>query len=369
MARQTCPGCGAAYNGKRCRNCFYEPFGEVIAHGNHTHKGEPLVIDAPVRKPIPRKDPFGCEKKSRKKSRKKRPLAGFVILLAVINSLLPMLRNWGMELEAREDAFLQPEPEYFHIPEDALELYHGEDITVLAQWPQNQTFFRDFPIYVRNESNRDVTVTARDIQINGYMMESSSLWCEASAGTPGMGMFFLTEQDKVNAGILAIQEISFCLDIYDNESYETIALSPVITLTASLPEGTQLINEPEGTLIFDRDGLQITYLGFSYPVSAYDPDSFEDGALLFHFKNETGKDLEISLTEGCVNGTPADLGVWFTLPQGAKAVASAYTYPLAEFGITQPEQLLEMTFTLDVWENDTFQQIHSAESLTFPEPS
>ena len=79
MAHYTCPSCGERYNGRLCRSCLYEHFTEEISHGNHTHEGEPLVIDAPVRKPIRRKDPFDCEKKTRKKH----PMAGFVVLLAI----------------------------------------------------------------------------------------------------------------------------------------------------------------------------------------------------------------------------------------------------------------------------------------------
>ena len=67
MARYKCPACGAPYNGRRCQTCYYEQFTEEIAHGNHTHKGEPLVIHSPVRKPIRRKDPFGCDRRTRKK--------------------------------------------------------------------------------------------------------------------------------------------------------------------------------------------------------------------------------------------------------------------------------------------------------------
>lgn len=63
MARRLCPSCGKPYNGKKCSNCLYEHFTEEIAHGFHTHEGEPLVIEGTQRKPIPVKDPFGCDRR------------------------------------------------------------------------------------------------------------------------------------------------------------------------------------------------------------------------------------------------------------------------------------------------------------------
>ena len=78
MKSTVCPGCGAAYNGKRCRSCGYEAF--------------PAAANAAPAAPV------------RKKENRTYPLLGFVILLLLIWALLPGLRRWGLELEARENA-------------------------------------------------------------------------------------------------------------------------------------------------------------------------------------------------------------------------------------------------------------------------
>lgn len=78
MKNTTCPGCGAVYNGRRCRSCGYEHFHQAAA------KAVPV--------PVPRKE------------RRKHPLLGFLILLLLIWALLPALRRWGLELEAMEEA-------------------------------------------------------------------------------------------------------------------------------------------------------------------------------------------------------------------------------------------------------------------------
>ena len=80
MQNAICPGCGAGYNGKRCRRCGYEPFPEAKPH-----------TAAPTN-PVPRR------------KRQKHPLIRFLILLLLIWSLLPLLRQWGQQLEAMEDS-------------------------------------------------------------------------------------------------------------------------------------------------------------------------------------------------------------------------------------------------------------------------
>ena len=74
------------------------------------------------------------------------------------------------------------------------------------------------------------------------------------------------------------------------------------------------------------------------------------------------------MTEGCVNGESAGLSAWCTLPNGAKAVSSCYVYPLEELGITQPEQLQELTFALEVWESSTYEAVIPLQKLTLPDP-
>lgn len=75
-----CPGCGAGYNGRRCRRCGYEPFPEAKPHATS------------AKVPVPRR------------KRQKHPLIRFLILLLLIWSLLPLLRQWGHQLEAMEDS-------------------------------------------------------------------------------------------------------------------------------------------------------------------------------------------------------------------------------------------------------------------------
>ena len=80
MQNAICPGCGAGYNGKRCRRCGYESFPEAKPH-----------TAAPT-SPVPRR------------KRQKHPLIRFLILLLLIWALLPLLRQWGQQLQAMEDS-------------------------------------------------------------------------------------------------------------------------------------------------------------------------------------------------------------------------------------------------------------------------
>lgn len=213
MARRICPSCGSAYNGRKCRNCCYENFTEEIAHRNHTHKGEPLVIHEPTRRPVKRKDPFGCEKKTRKP----RPMAGFFALLAIINFMMPMLRDWGLDLKARERAAgvhtVAVRPEQVISPEETVVLHQERGVTVFASAKDLEDFRDGLCIYVQySGSLSHVTLSAGEIQVNGCDMKSSSLVCKAQrGGNIGKGWLELDERDLEENGIQKPETLCFTM--------------------------------------------------------------------------------------------------------------------------------------------------------------
>lgn len=83
MARERCPGCGAPYNGRKCRRCLYQPMTAASPASAH-----------------PRKKPSARQHQSSAL----RSLLGFVILLILIGLLLPVLRNWGTALKATAES-------------------------------------------------------------------------------------------------------------------------------------------------------------------------------------------------------------------------------------------------------------------------
>ena len=197
MAKLRCPGCGGAYNGKRCRSCGYEPLRE-----ENSHRGTPPVTGEPARKGF---------SGAGQKPRNQHPILRFLVLLALINSLMPMFRNWGLELEAREETArsvaLQPEPVLD--PENAV-IFHREDgITVFADLQQLARLGETFSLMVRNESDRPVTVSAGDIRINGIDQPHAALVVKAGSAEIGRGWLELNREEATDIG--EIRSLSFTL--------------------------------------------------------------------------------------------------------------------------------------------------------------
>lgn len=359
MARYTCPSCGAVYNGRKCRECFYEHFSEEIAHGNHTHKGEPLVIDAPVRRPIPRKDPFGCDRKRPKARRQRRqhPLVGLLVILFVINAFLPMLRDWGLELEAMEEAAMA-EP----MPENLTVLHQEGPITLYAQSEQLTDFDQGLRIWVKNELAKvDVYASPRYVTVNGFVMAYASLYAEASADSYGMGTLYLDQQELLELGITQVQEMTFVLEVVD-EDYTVLFETEPITLSATgrpVEQATDL----GGTVLVEENGIRLSSLG--YKADSYSP-KYENGCLRFYVENDTDSFLSMNSLETTVGGQATDLYLWADLPPHSRGVARMYLHALEELEWDQPSQLGELSTTVVFWDPEEESSSQQKYRFTMP---
>lgn len=343
MARCTCPSCGASWNGKRCRSCNYEHFSEEIAHRGHTHRGEPLIIDAPARNPIPTKDPFGCETRTKKtafprREKKQRPFAGLMTIFLLIYALLPLVRSWGLELEAREEAYRMEQA----LPEDLVTLHEEGPITISTQ----SRCLNEFPdsglrLWVKNERKADVYLTAKYVMADGFVLPNTGLFMECSAGSTCLDTLYLDGENLQDAGISQVREISFVL-VCVSDSQTVLFETDPITVTRDIPEPKP--PEFDAPVLLDADGLRI--LDLSYLPNPDHP-GYENGWLLFYMENNTGELLTVSSLGSSAGGQAVDLFLWSNLPAHSKAVVRVDLLALEKLTFTTPSELGDLEMTLE----------------------
>lgn len=365
MARYICPSCGTSYNGKRCRKCLYQHFTEEIAHGGHVHEGEPLVIDAPVRKPVKRKDPFGCEPKTRKGLKLTPALILTVILL--VNSTGRLIYSFSQRMGGSNHAVVhaQREPAAY-VPEDAMQLAAGEDIRILADWKKNQYYVNGFDIYVLNDRAEDIAVTTREVVVNGCLLENTYFYCSAyeGAGSAGRSRFAISEEDLLYSGVQDIGTLSFRLEAYSLDTYETFFVSDTITLTTPLAGQDALYAPPQGLDIYESDGLLVRFVG--HIPFRHEPEALSYGEFQFYIENQQDQATEVYTSEVQLNGEPVALSFWTQLPPQTCTVTSMYLYDLEDTDFQTPEDLRELSFTLvTATQDDSDVQIHT-QQITIP---
>lgn len=360
MARYKCPACGSPYDGKRCRECCYEPFTEEVAHRNHYHEGEPLVIKkAPARKPVRPTEKRSCDTFPGKRKKKLPVWLRVILILLFLTYGVDILFGIAGSLmvnNSKSDIFsgyaeVEPEP---ILPEDGTVLFDEGDILVVADWRDGDPYADTIPVYVRNDSSRDIRVSAQLVSVNGYMTENSFLYCSAEAGRSAMDTLWLDLEDLEDAGIKEASRISFCLNIYDADSYETIVTSDMITLRTDAVETPAPAED--GTVLYEENGIQFVYTGCIGETCA-------DGELRFYLENNTGRFMNLYIDDVLVNGESADLFMWQELPPDCKAITYIDLYSLEDSGIETVAAIHTVEFVLGISDRDDWDFLFQSEPL------
>lgn len=368
MEKYRCPCCGAAYNGKRCRECFYEPFTEEISHGLHTHEGEPLVISTPVKRVAQKNGASqrpGCRNYSgRRKSALPKWILPVVIVLAAIilrNALAAAAvdRVWdiadSMAVETDPwDVIVRPEE--FH---SQTVLYNNDGIQIVADWNDGDPGVSEIPVYVRNDSGKDIWITSTWDSVNGYMAQYNFFACSIGAGDEAMARIRVDDSDLADGNIETIAELSFALEINDDETYTTIGESPQITLRTDAAPGFVQPVDDGGTLVYQQADVQVFFTG-------REGGSCEGGALLFRIENHSGHNVGVYTSQASVNGESANLYLFGELAPGAWGKRRVWLYSLPDMGITDFRDITSLEIVLGIWDHDSGEFLPQSERISIP---
>ena len=328
MAKQLCPSCGKPYNGKKCGNCLYEHFTEEIAHGFHTHEGEPLVIEDTERKPIPAKDPFGCDRRPQshrqyRKSRqaKKNPagkVLGMVIAIIVLANVALGLFGSFAARGILSDSSRQTEETLGGY--DTV-LFSDEDVTITALDSELRAPGDGMSLAIRNDTDQNLGVYTQELMVNGYLLPDAGFYCDLPKHSTSVSTLYLDSQYLKYTGSDTVENMTFSLMFCDANDYtEVFEIGPMEAEAEEVSVApSQEADSAE--LLYDRDGLMISYLGFT--PDAYDGDSLNN--LVFCLENTTDNEISVCTAACTVNGQEeSGLSLYVEIPAHTKAIGRMY---------------------------------------------
>lgn len=351
MARYKCPACGEPYRGGRCAACYYEPFTEEITHRLHTHKGEPLVIDTPVRKPIRQADPFGCDRRTRKKPARKLGIV-FAILIVLLSAIGEVAET---VMDNVSDTFLsvaEPEPvPDLTLPADSTLLYSGGGLRAIANWQDGMSWPGELPIYLVNDTGHEVGLLAQSVTVNGYVIDSAYLYDGTQNSELHLFYLYIDAESLTRAGIEIPAQISFRLTFFDTDSYETIAESDTIRLRANAPEDFVQPVDDSGALLWETDSLRVVFRGYQPDPDA--PEKVQWGTLQFFIENTGSQALSIYSEDVLVDQGSVPLSLWCELPPGTRTITDMYLYGLDAESLDELKDLTMILTAVDAvsWDN------------------
>ena len=324
MAYRKCPSCGQAYNGKRCGNCYYEPFGEVRTSFD-LHREEEFPKREVPRREVPRpRAASSYPARNRKGSGDGKSvfkLLGTIwAVMLVVTGVLPMLfeafDNVGSSYQS---VTVAPEP--LPLPNSGVVLYEDADVLVLADW-DGTPIDSDIPIFVQNFTGKDLTVCTDGVAGNGCMTDDVFFYCDAYRNSVSMATLWVDMDILGEMGIQEVQSVQMAMDVMDVDTYENLVDNAMVSLGEDHVQ--ELSNS--GTIVYDQDGFQLIYQG-------WDENAYGEPRLRFYARNDTQSAIELSGDGLLIDGEDTGCYLWQKFFPETQGVIYGYLYDFDLTGI------------------------------------
>lgn len=154
-------------------------------------------------------------------------------------------------------------------------------------------------LLIENESGKDVTVQARNVSVNGYMVEDI-FSADVVNGKKANDELIIMANSLEKAGISTIADIEFSFHVSETHSFDSLFDSDLIQLKTSAADSYEYTFDDSGDVVYDEGGVKIVVKGLSESDSIFGP------GIIVYAENNSEKDVTVQVRDVSVNGFMVD---------------------------------------------------------------
>lgn len=194
-------------------------------------------------------------------------------------------------------------------------LFEGNDFKITATGIEDGLFGTDLKLLIENNSSQNITVQARNSNVNGFMVETM-MSADVAAGKKANDSLTFETTGLKDCGIDSIATIEFSLHIMNSESWEDIVVTDTIVVNTSIASTYVQKVDDSGEVLFDSNGVKIVGKGLSAD------DSFWGPGVIVYIENNTDRNIIIQTRDVSVNGFMVESIMSEEVVAGKKAMSA-----------------------------------------------
>lgn len=194
-------------------------------------------------------------------------------------------------------------------------LYDANDIKITATGLEDGLFGTELKLSIENNSSQNITVQARNANVNGYMV-STMMSVDVAAGKKANDSLTFETSGLKECGIETIATMEFLFHIFDSESWDDIVNTDVITLETSAAGSYTQTYDDSGEVLVDTDGIKIVGKGLSAD------DSFWGPGVILYIENNSDQNITVQVRDVSVNGVMVETSMSEDVVVGKKAISA-----------------------------------------------
>lgn len=218
----------------------------------------------------------------------------------------------------------------------------------------------ELKLLIENNTAQNLTVQARSVSVNGYMV-GSSLSADVAAGKKANDELTLTASDLEISGIETITDIEFSFHIFDTDSWDAYKDSELVSVkTAAFGAYTQPVDD-SGTTVYDEGGIKVVAKGL-------DTSGWMGPAVILYIQNDSEGAITVQARDESVNGFMLDASLSEEILPGKRSIADM-SFLASQIEENEITDITEVEFVLHIFDTDTWEGIADSSpiKLTFGE--
>ncbi len=209
---------------------------------------------------------------------------------------------------------------------------------------------------IENNSEKEITVQARNISVNGYMVDTS-MSAEVSPGKKANDSLTILNSSIEECSIEDIAYIDFSFHIFNSDSWSDSFDTEMIHIeTSSVDSYTQFYDD-SGEAIYDNNGIRIVAKGIWEDLSYMGP------SLVLYIENNTEDAITIQSRDVSINGFMVDPIFSCEIMPGKKAIDDII-FMNSDIEENQIERIDEVELSFHIFKTDGWETIEDTKSIT-----
>lgn len=245
------------------------------------------------------------------------------------------------EAETKEESEEESEEETSPAQVSEGVLYESENVRITFTGEEESYGDYELNLKIENLTDKKITVTAENCSIGNAMVEGY-LYAEVSVGKTANEELSFYEEDLKISNIDEIGVVGVKFIVSDSDTYETIEKTDYVSLKL---RDVNDYKRNEGKVIYDADGVKVTYAGIV-------EDEFFGSYIMFEVENTTSKDITVSAEYVSVDDVMTDGFLYVDVRNGMYANTD-----LTFFDEVDVNAASSMEFIIEAYDSNTYDTI------------
>lgn len=234
------------------------------------------------------------------------------------------------------------------------EIYNQDGVKVTVTGLDSGWMGTEIGLLIENDSEKNITVQARNVSVNDYMVDSM-MSSDVASGKKANDTLTLLTSDFDSMGIDTIAEIEFSFHIFSEEDWSDFTDSDLITLTTQGNEDYQQEFDDSGELLYENHEIKIVSRGIS-------DDSIMGKELMLYVENNSDTDVTVQAGDTSVNGFMIDPIMSIEVPAGKHAL-DGMTFLQSYLDDNKIETIETIETAFHIFETDTYSTIEDTDAI------